>query len=905
MKKMKSNYYLPIAVRGAFKNRIYQLLIILLCCSFCIYLAPVAWAADSSWTFLGSEASYEEVTKKVEDYIKRLGIDSYEYGKKNNVYWNAELGYEELLECTRNGRFEDTVTPDPCLGSKNEGTHSRSITVRGGKGCSSNLMEHNGVSGCQSQCGGFADYMDFVIFGDLAYKGSPAFIKIDGGKAPDIEFHPGDNIRYLHRTYKNEEGKKVYVYHSVFIYKVEKKDNEEDKLFYIECNWGGNCALTYGRSESASTMRSRSFSLWRIPTLTDRPLCDHSSGFDKEGYCNNCRYSFDWNSNRTAMSGSIVPNGKRVAVKARPYDAAETICTTRKTVAVTARVLNAFGKNWYEVKIDGQSEPGYVYCNRTGWHLFGPYYKPGSSSEASSESSGFQTPEITIDNPNWPTALKPGANFGLRGKINTDCGKITSVKGWILYANGEEKWFKEYNPNKSSHDLRKSLNKDFKFGKLEEGSYIYRVEATAVNGDKTTTAVLINEMFTVGNGTSAETDPPAQAVSTYTVCYFANGGSGEMADTEMTVGKSSPLRANSFTREGYVFSGWAASPDGAVKYADQQSVSLSNNGGVCIDLYAQWTPLSGQNEEEPPAVGNSQVAENDYTGLWENDLSGSNTINVYEQNGQNISVEVTSIKLSASGASVSAIDITKIENIPMINGQGSKEYTDSWNNRGIIHLSFSGDSLRVDYEIIEEDPLARWGIDRGAGSYHRSAGSGNQSESGIESTITVPGTSIVVENPFYVFVDAVEAQNGNNCRIKVRIQEYYAFSDDMVMSLSVGDEIFANGTGYRIRDLDERESGRCYLEYGNMLIRSRSENIWILCWPSYSKVFRELGTTELDVLSDAEIRFDQTLLQLYGEGIQSLSLAELLSGYDVFRYYPCKLTLENGVVKEMAFEYKP
>ncbi|WP_298121663.1 InlB B-repeat-containing protein [uncultured Aurantimicrobium sp.] len=76
----------------------------------------------------------------------------------------------------------------------------------------------------------------------------------------------------------------------------------------------------------------------------------------------------------------------------------------------------------------------------------------------------------------------------------------------------------------------------------------------------------------------------AGGVSNQTVTFSANGGTGAMADQ---LGSSaSALSTNSFTRSGYVFSGWSTSATGSVEYADAASFSFSSS----TTLYALWTP---------------------------------------------------------------------------------------------------------------------------------------------------------------------------------------------------------------------------------------------------------------------------------------------------------------------------
>lgn len=78
--------------------------------------------------------------------------------------------------------------------------------------------------------------------------------------------------------------------------------------------------------------------------------------------------------------------------------------------------------------------------------------------------------------------------------------------------------------------------------------------------------------------------------SQYTVTFNANGGTGTMAGQPFVYDAAAqPLSANTFTKTGYTFLGWAETETGAVKYADKASVSnLATSGNV--DLYAVWAP---------------------------------------------------------------------------------------------------------------------------------------------------------------------------------------------------------------------------------------------------------------------------------------------------------------------------
>ena len=83
---------------------------------------------------------------------------------------------------------------------------------------------------------------------------------------------------------------------------------------------------------------------------------------------------------------------------------------------------------------------------------------------------------------------------------------------------------------------------------------------------------------------------------TYTIAYNSNGGSGSMSSTSATYGTYVTLSANTFTKDKYIFKGWATSSGGSKTYDDRQSVrNLSTTQGATVTLYAVW-------EKDPNAV---------------------------------------------------------------------------------------------------------------------------------------------------------------------------------------------------------------------------------------------------------------------------------------------------------------
>lgn len=77
--------------------------------------------------------------------------------------------------------------------------------------------------------------------------------------------------------------------------------------------------------------------------------------------------------------------------------------------------------------------------------------------------------------------------------------------------------------------------------------------------------------------------------NTYSIEYYANGGTGTMTASRHTYDKAQTLTRNTFIRTGYDFAGWAVTPGGPVKYTDRQSVlNVTAVNKDTIKLYAVW-----------------------------------------------------------------------------------------------------------------------------------------------------------------------------------------------------------------------------------------------------------------------------------------------------------------------------
>lgn len=76
-------------------------------------------------------------------------------------------------------------------------------------------------------------------------------------------------------------------------------------------------------------------------------------------------------------------------------------------------------------------------------------------------------------------------------------------------------------------------------------------------------------------------------VKSYVIRYHANGGKGTMQDQVIKYDAPTVLSKNLFTKDDHSFMGWALTPNGEVKYIDEQIVVNLLESGT-LDLYAVW-----------------------------------------------------------------------------------------------------------------------------------------------------------------------------------------------------------------------------------------------------------------------------------------------------------------------------
>ena len=216
-----------------------------------------------------------------------------------------------------------------------------------------------------------------------------------------------------------------------------------------------------------------------------------------------------------------------------------------------------------------------------------------------------------------------------------------------------------------------------------------------------------------------DTKKEDEPTKTYTVKFNANGGSGEMADMSFTYDVEQALTANTFTREGYTFAGWAVKADGNATYADMAKVkNLTAEDKATVTLYAVWNA-----EEDKPTIIKTYTVKFDSNGgngtitdqVFTYDVEQALTANTFTREGYTFA----GWAVKADGNATYA-DMAKVKNLtaedkatvilyavwnendkvlPVIFSLASETAVDYGDS---VTLSCATDGAKISYTIVDE-----------------------------------------------------------------------------------------------------------------------------------------------------------------------------------------------------------
>ena len=93
---------------------------------------------------------------------------------------------------------------------------------------------------------------------------------------------------------------------------------------------------------------------------------------------------------------------------------------------------------------------------------------------------------LKINLTSYPTSIKKGSSYGLRGTVSSNV-KVTKVQGYVINSSGKTVLTSTDTPNSTSLNIQKAnLNNKLTFNKLAVGTYTMKVVATDASGNSVT-----------------------------------------------------------------------------------------------------------------------------------------------------------------------------------------------------------------------------------------------------------------------------------------------------------------------------------------------------------------------------------------------------------------------------------
>ena len=207
--------------------------------------------------------------------------------------------------------------------------------------------------------------------------------------------------------------------------------------------------------------------------------------------------------------------------------------------------------------------------------------------------------------------------FSLKGY--TFSGWATNTTGSVVYGNGQQVWklttvsngvvnlYAKWTAN--TYSVKFNANTTGATGSMANEAFTYGTAKALTANAFAKTGYTFSGWATSATGAKAYNDKQSVSnltataggtvnlyavwtANTYSVKFNKNAtdATGTMSNEAFTYGAAKALTANSFSRTGYTFGGWATSSTGAKAYNDKQSVSnLTATAGATVDLYAVWT----------------------------------------------------------------------------------------------------------------------------------------------------------------------------------------------------------------------------------------------------------------------------------------------------------------------------
>lgn len=252
--------------------------------------------------------------------------------------------------------------------------------------------------------------------------------------------------------------------------------------------------------------------------------------------------NYNANGGKGTMSPTVVTYGVNTQIRANTF--------TRSGYSFGGWNVHRKSDNkWYFRDSKGNGKWCYKGLQPKGYSL--AVYKDSTTVAKTSSKAGDVITLCAVWNKNYtirynsnggtgtmePTVVTYGVNTKLRANTFTRAGH--EFKGWSLYRTSDKKWYYQNALKKGKWCLEGE----------EPLGYFKAVYKDQVNVSKTSSvAGDIVILYAQWN--------KLENAKTFTVKYYANGGTGSMNSTTVQYGVSQKLNLNTYTRSGYSFGGW-------------------------------------------------------------------------------------------------------------------------------------------------------------------------------------------------------------------------------------------------------------------------------------------------------------------------------------------------------------
>ena len=590
----------------------------------CLLPLPLGFARETEAA--ARTLTYSEVTAIVKDFYNQVTEN-----KTKDAYWNKGLSSAQTKSYADAGNYKGMVTRKSCGYENDKANHS------GKNGAKCNLFKGVGcVNGsnvfsptsADSQCSGFAAFMEYVIFKTQ----SKSDFTIYGGNKTlpsGYEIKPGDQVRYGG--------------HSYVIYQVTS-----DTAKIIECNVpSGSCKIHLG-SKKLSYLRglkfdgSKSFYI-SSPAVKTK---DVTVTFDpQEGTCSTASKTVTPGNTYGTLPSPICYGYTFLGWFDAPYDGNEITAST----TVTKTSNHTLYANWQNAHLAWDANGGellfgdgtrdsytidylYAYTDTAtfadvgmfsaerkgyqfdGWYAvtgekitFSTLVKPHLYTElvahwtpksytvtlnANGGTCGTGSKTVTYGQAygTMPVPTRKGYTFAGWWTAKTGGKKVTASTicyasgNYTLYARWTEGYTMTFNPNGGTvSPTTKVVKYGQQYGSLPtptRAGYTFAGWWTAKTGGKQVTA------STVCYASAGYTLYARWTAKKFVVTLNPNGGECATATKTVTYGQAYGTMPVPSPRTGYTFAGWYTAKTGGKKVTATTVCYATGN----YTLYARWTP---------------------------------------------------------------------------------------------------------------------------------------------------------------------------------------------------------------------------------------------------------------------------------------------------------------------------